>query len=283
MTTKRAFSIISIACFISVLFIPIGIVLMIFYTDWKKKIKFILSVALSALYILLAILFLNFQPSYYNKGVSVPVPVNTEITQNETATTKQIDSDEELNQKSVSKKNKETDAEPQEPKPRLPKSVTKKRGTFFQSRYFYIIMFFVFMLFLIIWQNIKNKNKDAYDNPYMDTNKIKLPLEVDSKLPMVHFQKLRTNQNEKIFYATETTKKEDEGDFVVTNQRVVVFTKSGDYEFPLSALSAVSSVSNTVMLLTCGERKYYIFFPEGQLKYALAVVRWAYSNQTGKN
>ena len=88
------------------------------------------------------------------------------------------------------------------------------------------------------------------------------------------------NQNEKILYATETTQKDSEGDFIVTNQRVVVFSLGGDYEFPLNALTAVSSVTNTVMLLTSGERKYYIFMPESQMKYALAIVRWAYKKST---
>lgn len=251
---------------------------MIFYTDWKKKIKFFLTIAFSLLYILLAILAFNLQPSYKTKGVDVPVPTYTDTIQNESATNDEIEENINLNDKKISKnKNQTNENQPQE---RLPKSVTKKSGSFFQSRYFYILMFFAFMLFLIIWQNIKNRKKTEYDNPYMDTNKIKLPLNADSKLPMVHFQKLRIKQNEKILFATQTTKKEDEGDFVVTNQRVVVLSNTGDYEFPLSALSAVSSVSNTVMLLTCGERKYYIFFPEGQLKYALAVVRWAFSNQT---
>lgn len=281
MTTKKAFSIVAISCFVSLLFIPIGIVLMLFYTDWKKRTKAIVATIFSILYIVLAILAFTLQPANLNKGLNIPVNVNSEIVQNESVTSDEIENPEEINLKQTNKKSKKENQNSQEQKERLPKSVTKKHGGFFQSRYFYILMFFVFMLFLIIWQNIKNKNKNDYDNPYMDTNKIKLPLETDSKLPMVHFQKLRVKQNEKIYFATQTTKKEDEGDFVVTNQRVVVLSRSGDYEFPLSALSAVSSVSNTVMLLTCGERKYYIFFPEGQLKYALAVVRWAYSNQGG--
>ena len=99
-------------------------------------------------------------------------------------------------------------------------------------------------------------------------------------MPMVHFLKLKMNAGEKIYYATETVQKDNQGDFVVTNQRVVVFGKSGDYEFPMNALTAVSSVSNSVMLLTCGDRKYYIFMPENQMKYALAVIRWAYSKVT---
>ena len=53
-------------------------------------------------------------------------------------------------------------------------------------------------------------------------------------------------------------------------------------EFPLEVLEAVSSVSNSVMLLTSGTRKYYIFMDESQLNYALAVVRWAYKNKTAK-
>jgi hypothetical protein len=124
------------------------------------------------------------------------------------------------------------------------------------------------------------KKKGGYENPYVDTTQYKLPLVEDAKMPMVHFLKLKMNAGEKIYYATETVQKDNQGDFVVTNQRVVVFGKSGDYEFPMNALTAVSSVSNSVMLLTCGDRKYYIFMPENQMKYALAVIRWAYSKVT---
>lgn len=277
MTSKKAFSIITIACFISILFIPIGIVLMFFYTDWKKKIKIIISTALTILYAVLIIFILNLQPNPTKGSINLPIPVDSDFTDVQVSTNK---SDDEIELMPGDKSSKKEDFNSQEiPAERLPKTLNRN-SNFFQSRSFYSLLFILFMIFLIIHQNLKSsKEKHIYDNPYVDTEKYKLPLNENSELPIVHFLKIRLNSGEKILYACETTKKEDKGDFVVTNQRVVVLSNEGDYEFPLHALTAVSSVSSSVMLLTCGERKYYIFFPEGQLKYALALVRWAYSNQ----
>ena len=277
MTSKKAFSIITIACFISILFIPIGIVLMFFYTDWKKKIKIIISTALTILYAVLIIFILNLQTNPTKDSINLPIPVDRDFTDVQVSTNK---SDDEIELMPGDKSSKKEDFNSQEtPEERLPKTLNRN-SNFFQSRSFYSLLFILFMIFLIIHQNLKSsKEKHNYDNPYVDTEKYKLPLNENSELPIVHFLKIRLNSGEKILYASETTKKEDKGDFVVTNQRVVVLSNEGDYEFPLHALTAVSSVSSTVMLLTCGERKYYIFFPEGQLKYALALVRWAYSNQ----
>lgn len=277
MTSKKAFSIITIACFISILFIPIGIVLMFFYTDWKKKIKIIISTALTILYTVLIIFILNLQTNPTKGSINLPIPVDSDFTDVQVSTNK---SDDEIELMPGDKSSKKEDFNSQEiPAERLPKTLNRN-SNFFQSRSFYSLLFILFMIFLIIHQNLKSsKEKHIYDNPYVDTEKYKLPLNENSELPIVHFLKIRLNSGEKILYACETTKKEDKGDFVVTNQRVVVLSNEGDYEFPLHALTAVSSVSSSVMLLTCGERKYYIFFPEGQLKYALALVRWAYSNQ----
>lgn len=276
MQRNKAFSILTIVCFCSIIFIPIGLVTMWFSTEWKKKTKFILSAAFTGLYALIVVLLLMLEPSYNTSGVTLPVNYGAGETAYETTvTTKGKEAENVDGEKSRKKADKPE--EQKEPEERLPRSLKRNRSAG-SSRALYSILFFLFMLFLIIWQNYKAKNKKtAYENPYVDTNKYKLPLSPDFKMPMVHFLKLRLEPDEKVYYATETTQKDNQGDFVVTNKRVVVFSKEGDYEFPFEALTAVSSVTNTVMLLTCGERKYYIFMPEGQLKYALAVVRWAYA------
>jgi len=276
MQRNKAFSILTIVCFCSIIFIPIGLVTMWFSTDWKKKTKFIFSGAFTVLYAIIVALLLLLEPSYNTRGVSLPISYGAGETAYETSITTKGKDAEDVDGDTESKKKKKTD-EQQEPEEHLPRSLKKSRSAG-SSRTLYSILFFLFMLFLVIWQNYRAKNKKSnYENPYVDTNKYKLPLSEDAKMPMVHFLKLRLSVDEKIYYATETTQKDNQGDFVVTNKRVVVFSKEGDYEFPFEALTAVSSVTNTVMLLTCGERKYYIFMPEGQLKYALAVVRWAYS------
>ena len=247
-----------------------------FSTTWKKQKKFIFSGIFTALYIGIVALLLLLEPSYNTNGVSLPISYGAgETVYENSLTTSGKETEDVEGEKSKKKSDKEN--EDSEPEERLPRSLKRQRGKN-GGRGFYTILFFLFMLFLIIWQNMKSKNKKAgYENPYVDTDKYKLPLAEDAKMPMVHFLKLRTAPGEKIYYATETTQKDNQGDFIVTNKRVVVFGKEGDYEFPLRALTAVSSVSNSVMLLTCGERKYYIFFPENQLRYALAVVRWAFS------
>ena len=74
-----------------------------------------------------------------------------------------------------------------------------------------------------------------------------------------------------------TITKNNPGDFVITNQRVVCSGLEENYELSLSSLEAALSVSNSVMKLTSGTRKYFIIFPGDQLKYALAVLRWACS------
>ena len=158
----------------------------------------------------------------------------------------------------------------------------KKQSGRTLGRSFYVFLFFLIILILILWRNFHGAaKKDVYENPYVDTNLYKLPLADDAKIPLVHFLRLKLNPEEKILFATETVQKDNEGDFVVTNQRAVIFSKTGASEIPLSSLTAVLSVSNSVMQLTNngeeGEQKAYVFLPESQMKYALAIVRWAFS------
>ena len=163
----------------------------------------------------------------------------------------------------------------------MPRSVKKQSGRVL-GRGFYFFLFFIITMILILWRNFHSAGKkEEYENPYVDTNLYKLPLSDDAKMPLVHFLRLKLNQGEKILYATETVQKDNEGDFVVTNQRAVIFSKNGNAEIPLSSLSAVLSISNSVMQLTSStptEQKFYVFLPESQMKYALAIVKWAYGH-----
>lgn len=276
---SKALSIVTIICFATILFIPIGLVLMWFSTSWNKKTKVFISLGVTVLYAAIIAVILLLQPSYNTRGVSLPVNVemgysdfNTEMPSSKKAENKR-EREYKTNQSNKGGES-DSDIEPQ----RLPKTLKKGAGKSI-SRWIYILMFFLFMLLLIINQNIKaSKNKAGYDNPYVDTSKYKLPLEDDAKMPMVHFLKVKLNQNEKILYATETTQKNNEGNFVVTNQRVVMLSKEENSEFPLQYLTAVASVSNSAMMMTSGDRKYYVFLHDTELKYALAVVRWAYAH-----
>lgn len=239
-----------------------------FYTKWKKKLKIILSVLSTILYIAIITLFLNLDLSNKNHNF-----INSQTIGY--SNSKNSEKDFSLNDENSSNLNYQNDEPKKSTQKTVPSTVRKSN---FKSRnsVLYPILFFLFMLLIIIAREFSEKKDAKYENPYVDIKLYKLPLDEKSKIPIVHFLRLKLNPNEKILFATKTTQKNNEGDFVVTNQRVVIFSKEQNVEFPLKVLTAVSSVSNSVMLLTSGERKYYIFMNESQLKYALATVRFAY-------
>ena len=282
MQKSKLFSIITIACFCSIVLIPIGLALMWFMTSWKKKRKIIISVAGGLLYTSLVALILLIEPSYNTGGVSLPFKYSGGETAFESSVNPGKSSKKDKKTAPESDKKKKSDKNQEESEEeRLPRSVKKQSGRTL-GRSFYVFLFFLVILILILWRNFRGAaKKDLYENPYVDTNLYKLPLADDAKLPLVHFLRLKLNPEEKILYATETVQKDNEGDFVVTNQRVAIFSKGGVCEIPLSSLAAILSVSNSVMQLTSngeeGEQKAYVFLPESQMKFALAIVRWAFS------
>ncbi len=285
MQRDKVLSIITIACFCSIILIPIGIALMWFMTSWQKKRKIIISSASGLLYIALVVLILLIEPSYNTGGVSLPFKYSGGETAYDAPANPGRPSKKEKKVSPASDKKQKSEKSSDNPdEERVPRSVKRQSGRTL-GRAFYVFLFFLVILILILWRNFRSAGKKTdYENPYVDTNLYKLPLTPDSKTPLVHFQRLKLNQNEKILYATETVQKDNEGDFVVTDQRAVIFSKTGASELPLSSLSAVLSVSNSVMQLTAageeGEQKYYVFLPESQMKYALAIVRWAFGKVT---
>lgn len=285
MQRDKVFSIITIACFCSIILIPIGLALMWFMTSWKKKRKIIITGAGSLLYIAVVAFVLLLEPSYNTGGVSLPFKYSGgETAYDAPANPGRPSKKEKKISPASDKKNKSDSKKSEQDEERVPRSV-KKQGGRALGRSFYVFLFFLIILVLILWRNFRAAGKKSdYENPYVDTNLYKLPLTEDAKIPLVHFLRLKTNPGEKILYASETTQKDNEGDFVVTSQRAVIFSKTGTTEIPLSSLSAVLSVSNSVMQLTVtgeeGEQKHYIFLPESQMKYALAIVRWAFSKIT---
>ena len=256
-----------------------------FMTSWKKKRKIIITGAGSLLYIAVVGFLLLLEPSYNTGGVSLPFKYSGGETAYDAPANPGRPSKKDKKVSPASdKKQKSEKSSDNEEQERLPRSVKKQSGRSL-GRAFYVFLFFLVILVLVLWRNFRAAGKKTeYENPYVDTNLYKLPLTAESKTPLVHFQRLKLNQNEKILYATETVQKDNEGDFVITDQRAVIFSKSGTAELALSKLSAVLSVSNSVMQLTAngdeGEQKYYIFLPESQMKYALAIVRWAFGKVT---
>ncbi|MDY5917679.1 MAG: hypothetical protein SPJ55_04645 [Treponema sp.] len=273
MQRNKTFSIITIICFCSVIFIPIGLVLMWYSTQWSKKRKFILSGIMTIAYIAIVCFLMLFEPNQSGSGSGLPFGKGNQNVES------QYESEPDKSSKKAKQSgtnpsgNEQKDNFPKE-KEKLPKKVQKGESKAL-GKSFYTIMFFLFMLFIIIWQNLKAKKKTGnYENPYVDTKKYKLPLDANFKIPTVHFTKIELEENEKIIFATETTQKNQEGDFVVTDKRIIVLGKSENYEIPLQELATVSSVTNSVMQITSGTQKYYIFVPENQMKFAVATVHW---------
>lgn len=270
---SKFISILTIICLCSVILIPIGLALMWFFTEWNNKKRIIITIGTTSFFISLVVVLMLLEPSYNTSGVSLPFGSNSGYTEFESnSISESKNSGKKKNKKASNKENnqKEFQAELEDIKP------AKETGDVNVSRWIYSILFFLFMLFLIIWQNLKaSKKKTGYENPYVDTSQYKLPLTEDAKMPLVHFVELHLNQNEKILFATETNQKDNEGDFVITNQRIVIYTSQAEVEFPVKALENAASASNSVLMLNAQNQKYYIFLPEGQLKYALAVATWA--------
>ena len=276
MQRNKTFSIITIICFCSVIFIPIGLVLMWYSTQWSKKRKFILSGIMTIVYIAIVCFLMLFEPNQSGSGSGLPFGNGNQNVESQYESEKQK-SAKKAKQSGANPSAKENEDIFQKENSKLPKKVQKGESKAL-GKSFYTIMFFLFMLFIIIWQNLKAKKKTGnYENPYVDTKKYKLPLDANFKIPTVHFTKIELDENEKIIFATETTQKNQEGDFVVTDKRIIVLGKSENYEIPLQELSAVSSITNSVMQISSDERKYYIYVPENQMKYAIAIVRWAYA------
>ena len=275
MSKSKLFSIITIACFVSILCIPLGIVLMLYYTQWKKKLKIILSLSLTAFYALLIAFIFFIRPAYNTGGISLPFGSNSGYTAFDTGSGARSSGSKKS---SAASKSKNSNNQSPANNERVPKSV-KQAQSKGSTQFIYPILFFAFLLVLIIIVNLRAKGKSNYENPYVDTNKYKLPLAEDARMPMVHFLKLALNEGEKINFATETNQKRNEGNPAFTNQRVANFSVQENVEIPLECVVSVTATTSTVMAIATKfedqEKKYYVFMPENQMKYAIAVLRWA--------
>lgn len=268
---KKIISVISIICFCSIILIPAGIVLMLFYTNWNKKLKILLTSVLSALYILLFVLFLLFEPSFNKSGFVLPV--NSSVGSSEFNT-------------EITTKNQKTDVPPDmkggnpeesdllDEEIRIPKTLQRSRSRK-PGRGLYSLFFIIFMIVLIILRNLKSKKTDEKENPYVDVNLYKFPLKKMSNWPTVHFQKINRKDGEEFLFACESKYNMTEGDILITNQRFLFKGLGDKVEFELSELDAAASVSNTCFVLTRNEKKFYFFVAESQLKYALNILRFA--------
>lgn len=274
MTNNRMFSIITISCFVSVIFIPIGIVLMLFYTDWNKTLKNILMPVLTLVYVGLITLVLNVQPANNKKGVVVPGSVSVGSTEFENnSITKKGDSDD-FDAQNFSLKT--GDSESTSEGVQYPVKVNNKKSKA-SGRWIYTVLFILFMVLIIVAQNLKSRKNDGYENPYVDTKQYKFPLNKDSKFPTVHFLKTERQEGEKFLFATPGKYNVYEGDILISNKRFVFEgkDKSDTMEFKIGELDTAVSVSSTCFMLTRGEKKFYFFIDGTQMKFVLNVLRYA--------
>ena len=279
MQRDKIISVITLACFFSVIFIPVGIVLACFFSNWSRKKKIIICASTGVLYIVLVGFLLMMEPSNNGKsGFYLPFgngKGNVSIEEG----SKRKSKNSEFYEKEEFEKNDLEKLEQLEQTEQIKKEIKKQQKKIKSrdmGRAWFAILFFLIMLLLIIWQNFRAKKKRQFENPYVDTELYRLPLHSGSKMPMVHFLRLRLHENEVIYYATETNKKDDEGDLVVTNERIVIYSATENVELPLSELEGVTSITNTVIQIFTKDKKYYVFMDASQIKYALAVIRWAY-------
>ncbi|MBQ3981938.1 MAG: hypothetical protein II631_07845, partial [Treponema sp.] len=212
MQRDKVLSIITIACFCSIVLIPVGLALMWFMTAWKKKRKLIITAAGSVLYIAIVAFILLLEPSYNTGGVSLPFKYSGGETAYDAPANPGRPSKKEKKISPASDKKQKSEKSSEEPdEERVPRSVKRQSGRSL-GRAFYVFLFFLVILILVLWRNFRAAGKKTdYENPYVDTHLYKLPLTAESKTPLVHFQRLKLNQNEKILYATETVQKDNEG------------------------------------------------------------------------
>ena len=279
MSKSKLFSIITIACFVSVLCIPLGIVLMLYYTRWKKKTKIILTLVLTTFYAGLIAFVFFIKPAYNTGGISLPFGSNSGYTAFDSGSGAKSPGSKKSHSAAKGKNSNQNPGQNE----RLPKSVqqAQSKGS---NQFLYPVLFFAFILILIIIVNLRSRGKSKYENPYVDTNKYKLPLAEDARMPMVHFLRLELNEGEKIYFATETNQKGNEGNFAITNQRVAIFSVTQNLEIPNECIVSAAATTSTVLAIGVKfenqEQKYYVFMPENQMKYALAVLKWTAKNIT---
>ena len=252
-----------IGCFCSVIFIPLGIALMWFYSDWKKKTKFILSFSTGFLYLFL-ILLLLVRPSINFGGMNLPFNYNKGYSQTSSEKNKK-----EWNQNSG--KNKKKDGTSLELTEEKQINVTKSNK--FVKALPPMILFILFLLFIILY-NSKKKKSSKYKNPYVDVSLYKLPLSENPTFPTVRYSKIELENDEKILFATPTFEAGKKGDAIITTKKLVLINQQETLDFPLEMLESAISVSNTAVQIQSGSRTYYVFLNENEVKYFLSILRW---------
>lgn len=273
--------IIIIACFISLVFSPVGIFLMWWKTKWSKKTKIIVSGVFGVVLavIISLIVALNSQSGGGGGSGSSPFNVEQEYSGSGKGGNKS-DSYKPRPTKSNASQEKTTGNSTKEPSPSFSEFMKK-------SRLPYILIFIAIIAVLVALKNVKSSVQKDSDNPYVNTKLYKIPVPEDFVFPAVHFTKLELQSGEKLFFASPAEQKENPGDLVITDRRFVFLGKKGKLELPLRALTAISSLSNTALLVTektaDEEKQHYFFVRDTQMRFVLALTRWAYAHPGEEN
>lgn len=269
--------IIVIACFISLVFSPVGIGLMWWKSKWSKKTKIIISgcfgIVLAGIIALLV--FLNSEPQAGAGGGAPFFGIEKEYDGGGGNGGKGSEyKPKKSSSKSKGNGSSQSNAQVSE------QSFIEKAG---ESRVTYILLFILIMVILIVWRNLKGGNRGVSENPYVDTNKYKIPVPDGFEFPQVHYTKITLQPDEKILYATTAEQKANAGDIVVTNKRFIFVSKKDPLDMALGELSSISSMSNTTLLVNSGDKAFYFFVQDTQMRFVLAITRWAYEKIYGES
>ena len=262
------FEIIIIACFISLIFSPVGIALMWIKSHWSKKIKIIVSGGFAFLYLLLIVLFTVLTSTSESGGGGGKPFIGIEMNSDSGGG---YGNSQEYKPKSKSSKSNKKGSE---------KSNTSTASESFvqevtKSRWFYVLLLFAIMLAIIIFRNIKwNGAPKNSSNPYVDISLYKIPIPEDFVFPEIKFSKYSPKPDERICFATPAEVKTNPGDIVITDKQFLFLGKKENYNFALNELTAIYSLSNTTLSLSVGEKTYYFFIPDTQMRFVLQIVRY---------
>lgn len=251
-------------------------------SKWAKKTKIIVSAVFGVVLAIIIsfIVFLGMQREGGGSGSSNWSINNEQSYGGNGGSGKKSDNYKPRPAKSNSKNSATSGNSTKDPVPSAGQALSK-------SRLPYILLFIIIIVVLIILRNMKTDAKKGSDNPYVNTSLYKIPIPEDFIFPPVHFTKPQfvPEAGEKILYATPAEQKENPGDLVITDRRFVFLGKKSKLILSLGELSAISSLSNTALLLTeksSGEEKqHYFFVRDTQMRFVLALVRWAYSHGSG--
>lgn len=248
--------IIIIACFISLVFSPVGVVLMWWKSKWSKKSKLIVTgvFALIIAAIITVVVLMNVTPKAGNGSGNPLVGIERKAEGGGGGS------------RAGSSQMSKPEGSP------FVQKVTK-------SRWFYFFILVVVMAIIAVIRNLKGfKPKGGDANPYVDTNLYEIPIPDGFVFPEVKFSKLPLQADEKIYFATPAELKDNSGDIVITNKRFMFLGRKENYDFPLKDLTSIFSLSNTTLSLSAGEKTYYFFIHHSQMRFVLQITKYVYGS-----